>query len=93
MERLASGMHLCVIRGRVMHKDIYSYNWSEKYHHRTNKHYDSIDDWINKGIDPFNALVESITIGGIKYDRKKFEEIKRLREEQIFHIDESELVF
>lgn len=83
-------MQLCVNRGRITRRDIDLYNWKEKYHQRKPKRYESIDDWLDV---EWNELVQSIEVGGIIYNKQEFERLKKLRNDKIYNIDESEMPF
>lgn len=80
IQRLSAGMALCASCGPIYRKDIDLYNWVEKYHQRRNKHYESIDDWLDKD---WPVLVDKIIINGVEYNKKEFERLKTIREEQL----------
>ena len=92
MDRLATGMAFCVTRGRVTHRDIDNYSWDKKFSQRKPKRYESIDDYLDKEWPPY---FDSIEVGGVEYTKEEFERLKALKEakQDIWHIDESELVF
>lgn len=92
MDRLASGMALCVTRGRITHKDIDNYSWDKKFAQRKPKRRETLEEWFSIGW-PESAY--SIEVQGVVYTRKEFEELKAQWEERnnIWYIDESELVF
>lgn len=92
MDRLAIAMHLCTSRGPITHKDIYNYNWLKTFHQRKPKRRETLEQWFEYG---WPAIYSSMTIQGVEYTKKRFEELKSKWEakKDIWHIDESELVF
>lgn len=92
IERLASSIGLCVTRGRVTHKDICNYNWSKSFHQRKPKRRETLEEWFEYG---WPGIASSMTVQGVEYTKEKFEELKAKWEAKrdIWHIDESELVF
>ena len=92
IERLADSISLCVTRGRVTNKDIYNYNWLSSYHQRKPKRIETLEEWFEYGWPPY---AESMEVQGVEYTKKRFEELKAQWEAKrdIWHIDESELVF
>lgn len=92
IERLADSICLCVTRGRVTNKDIYNYNWLSSYHQRKPKRRETLEEWFEIG---WPEIYSSMTIQGVKYTKERFEELKSKWEakKDIWHIDESELVF
>lgn len=90
LTRIAFSVNLAVSCGRVTKKTIDSYNWLTEFHQRKHKHYDSIDDWLDK---KWPGFTNEIIINGVAYNRQEFERLKAIREERIFNVDESELAF
>ena len=97
MDRLATGMCLCLTRGRVTHKDIDSYNWNKSFPQRTFKRKELLTDWFETG---WPSLARELTVQGVTYTRKEFEEQKALYEsrmnskiEETFVINEENLPF
>lgn len=88
--RLTSAMNLCTSRGRLTRHDIDSYSWIDKYHQRKPKHYDSIDDYLDW---EWPSVISSIEVGGVRYTKADVERLRDIRDNKIYHIDESELVF
>lgn len=77
MTRLTHMMQLCCTGGRVTNKDIDNYTWLDSFHQRRPKHYESIDDWLDK---PWPDLVRSMEIDGIRYTREDYNRLKLNRE-------------
>jgi transposase-like protein len=92
IERLADSIGLCVTRGRVTNKDIYNYNWLSSYHQRKPKRRETLEEWFEIGWPPY---AESMEVQGVVYTKERFNELKAQWEAKrdIWHIDESELVF
>ena len=92
IERLADSIGLCVTRGRVTNKDIYNYNWLSSYHQRKPKRRETLEEWFEYGWPPY---AESMEVQGVVYTKERFNELKAQWEAKrdIWHIDESELVF
>ena len=92
IERLNDAIGLCVSRGRVTNKDIYNYNWLSSYHQRKPKRRETLEEWFELG---WPETAYSLEIQGVVYTRKRFEELKAQWEarQDIWHVDESELVF
>lgn len=80
IQRLTEAMLLCSSCGPIYRKDIDSYNWLAKYHHRKPKYYESIDEWLDR---PWPTLVSKITVNGVEYNKKEFERLKALREQKL----------
>ncbi len=72
-QRLVNIMRSCCSAGKITRRDVDQYNWAGKFHQRTPKEYERIEDWLDRDI-PW-ALVGSITIDGIEYTKKDFEEL------------------
>lgn len=74
-QRLVNIMRSCCNAGKITRKDVDKYNWEGKFHQREPKEYERIEDWMDRDI-PW-SLVESITIDGIEYTKKDFEELMK----------------
>lgn len=77
LSRLANIMRLCCAGGRVTYKDIDKYTWTESFHQRPNKHYESIDDWLDK---PWPSFAQSMEIHGVTYTKDDYNRLSLLRE-------------
>ena len=73
-QRLVNIMRSCCNAGKITRKDVDQYNWEGKFHQRTPKEYERIEDWLDRDI-PW-SLVESITIDGVEYTKQDFEDLK-----------------
>ena len=71
-ERLINIMRSCCSVGKITRNDVDEYNWASKFRPRSPKKIDCFDDWLEKDIDW--GVVHSITIDGVEYTEKDFEE-------------------
>lgn len=76
LARLATGMNLCVSRGKITRKDIDLYDWKSRFKQREKKHRPSIDDYLD---GEWPGIWEYIEIDGIQYDKEEFYRLKELR--------------
>jgi hypothetical protein len=85
-------MAFCVTRGRVTHKDIDNYSWDKKFAQRKPKRRETLEDWFELG---WPDCVASLEVQGVVYTKEEFERLKAIWEakQDLWHIDESELVF
>jgi hypothetical protein len=85
-------MAFCVTRGRVTHRDIDNYSWDKKFSQRKPKRRETLEEWFELG---WPEYVSTLTVQGVEYTRKEFEELKAIwdAKNDIWHIDESEMPF
>ena len=77
MARIASGLHLCFICGRVTRAQIDLYNWTEKFPQRKYKRKETLEDWFRIG---WPGLANKIRVQGVWYDKIEFESLKEIWE-------------
>ena len=75
MARLATGMNLCIARGRVTRQNIDLYNWGAKFPKRNYKKRETLEDWFEVDIDW--SFVQSLKVQGVEYTKDEFENLKR----------------
>ena len=85
LDRLSHIMRLCCAGGRLTYKDIDLYCWTDSFQQRQNKHYESIDDWLDK---PLPVIYDSLIINGVEYTKDDINRLQVLRETRLDKLGE-----